>query len=362
MISSFNCSVPPPEENPPFSRIFVHCSPHHSKELLLETFQIYGKVQSIRQITDRTNGAFKGCCFIKYEKASAAATAVENLNDKALEPNSPPLKVTYADPRGARRNFFDDGEVPPRSRLFITFLKSLSEEEIRQRFSEYGHLEYVKILKDKQTMLPRGIGFVKYSRTSSAFRALESLNCLDCENSSSGGQTLRVKLADPRPQSSPYLNSCDTYQSFPAQASYPHYSPSVSPQASHSDLRMWKNPLLPASQRIDNNNPPGSRLFFSFSKQLPFESLQQLFCSRGLLESIYLLKGKNCGYAKYSTCEAASSAAAAMNGVEIFPGIVAKVIAASPQIQGKSKHQPQVHNVMEERQRSSILPRPNVGL
>jgi hypothetical protein len=102
-----------------------------------------------------------------------------------------------------------------------------------------------------------------------------------------------------------------------------------------STHHMWKNPIFSGNkQRIDNNSPPGSRLFISFSKQLPIDYLQQLFVVYGQLESIFLMKGKNCGYAKYSTTQAANAAAAGLNGMEVYEGVIAKVVVASPQVQG----------------------------
>ena len=46
---------------------------------------------------------------------------------------------------------------------------------ISQRFAQYGDLEYVKCLASRARE-GRGIAYVKYSKTSTALRAMEEIN------------------------------------------------------------------------------------------------------------------------------------------------------------------------------------------
>eukprot|EP00906_Rhabdomonas_costata_P008291 RCo011805 len=187
-----------PDDMPPFSRIFVSCPASLTKEALQAQFEVYGTIQNIRMVTDHTTGAFKGICFVKYDKASSAAAAVEQMNGQQLDATATPIKVTYADPKGAPRNSHDDGEVPPRSRLIATFSKNLTEEEVKARFAGFEDMESVKFLKVRQTSQNRGIAFVKFTRTSSALRAVETITEQEQTNPSQG-QPMRVKIAEPRP-------------------------------------------------------------------------------------------------------------------------------------------------------------------
>ena len=73
-------------------------------------------------------GGFSGRCFVKFSTASGAALAAEALDGVALDGETPPIKVTFAVPKGMPKEVLEDGETPPRSRLFVTYLKSLTEE------------------------------------------------------------------------------------------------------------------------------------------------------------------------------------------------------------------------------------------
>jgi len=73
-------------------------------------------------------------------------------------------------------------------RIFVVIPKSFDEEELKNRFSEFGPIEYVSVVKDKQTNENRGFGYVKFFRFSHAAKAYEG-----CDSS------FKPKFADPRP-------------------------------------------------------------------------------------------------------------------------------------------------------------------
>ena len=95
----------------------------------MATFSSYGMVETVRLINSKViPGAFSGRCFVKYDRASSAALAVENLDGAPIDGESQPLKVTYALPKNQPKDALMDAEVPPRSRLFVTYLKTTPEE------------------------------------------------------------------------------------------------------------------------------------------------------------------------------------------------------------------------------------------
>ena len=55
-------------------------------------------------------------------------------------------------------------------------------------------------------------------------------------------------------------------------------------------ISMWKNPEL-GTQRVDNNNPPGSRVWFSLTKRMPIGDLAVLLQRYGALESVHFMSG-----------------------------------------------------------------------
>jgi RNA recognition motif-containing protein len=97
-------------DDPPFSRLFLLIPKAMSEDELRQAFQIHGKIQDIHMVRDRRSQESKGSdnlqilfifidyfllgiAYIKYEKASAAACAMEEMNGKVIAPHTRPLKV-----------------------------------------------------------------------------------------------------------------------------------------------------------------------------------------------------------------------------------------------------------------------------
>ena len=71
---------------------------------------------------------------------------------------------------------------------------SSTEDEVRELFAQYGQVESVKLISDRETGRPRGFGFVEME-DEAALAAIEALNEKDF-----GGRTLRVNEARERPE------------------------------------------------------------------------------------------------------------------------------------------------------------------
>jgi len=69
---------------------------------------------------------------------------------------------------------------------------SATEEEIRQLFAQYGTVQSVSLITDRDTGRPRGFGFVEMSGAD-ASRAIQNLN-----GKNMGGRPLRVNEAQER--------------------------------------------------------------------------------------------------------------------------------------------------------------------
>lgn len=67
-----------------------------------------------------------------------------------------------------------------------------TEEELKSKFSEFGVVEEVAIIKDKISGRPRGFGFVTFSKDKDADSAIEMLNGKDFN-----GRSLTVNEARP---------------------------------------------------------------------------------------------------------------------------------------------------------------------
>jgi len=68
-----------------------------------------------------------------------------------------------------------------------------TEESVRSLFQEYGAIERVNLVTDRDTGRPRGFAFVEMTDSAEADRAIEALNGTDL-----GGRSLNVNVARPK--------------------------------------------------------------------------------------------------------------------------------------------------------------------
>jgi RNA recognition motif-containing protein len=81
------------------------------------------------------------------------------------------------------------------SKIYVGNLPfSATEESVRSLFSQYGTVESVALINDRETGRPRGFGFVEMSKADAA-RAIQSLNGHDM-----GGRPLKVNEAQDKPR------------------------------------------------------------------------------------------------------------------------------------------------------------------
>ena len=70
---------------------------------------------------------------------------------------------------------------------------SMGEDKLMDMFSQFGRVESVKVITDRQTNRPRGFAFVEMDETESARRAISSLSGQEVE-----GRKLEINEARPR--------------------------------------------------------------------------------------------------------------------------------------------------------------------
>ena len=68
-----------------------------------------------------------------------------------------------------------------------------TETEVRQLFEGYGIVERVRLMTDRETGQPRGVGFVEMSHNTHARAAIAGLN-----GANLGGRMLTINEARPR--------------------------------------------------------------------------------------------------------------------------------------------------------------------
>ncbi len=88
---------------------------------------------------------------------------------------------------------------------------SVSEEELRELFENYGRVESVRIILDRETQKSRGFAFVEMSNDEDGQSAIDSLN-----GKNLSGKLLSVSIARPRESgSSQHKKSRDSRETTP---------------------------------------------------------------------------------------------------------------------------------------------------
>ena len=71
---------------------------------------------------------------------------------------------------------------------------NLGEFDVQNLFEEFGKVESVKIIFDRDTNRSKGFGFVEMSDSDAASNAISSLNGKEVD-----GRNIKVNIAEPRP-------------------------------------------------------------------------------------------------------------------------------------------------------------------
>ncbi|XP_028174964.1 RNA-binding protein 45-like [Ostrinia nubilalis] len=160
----------PAHDTPLHSRLFIVTEKGVTETDLRDAFSRFGHIEDIKIPRDHHTGESKGVAYIKYFKTSDAAAAIEGMNFKSLPNVNRPIKVMVAANRSEIQS--EDHNEDKFKRIFIAVPNSMNEEELKNVFSEYGPVEYVRMQKDKNGE-SKGFAYVKFKLFSEAARAIE---------------------------------------------------------------------------------------------------------------------------------------------------------------------------------------------
>jgi hypothetical protein len=142
-------------------------------------------------------------------------------------------------------------------------------------------------------------------------------------------------LADSIAHATSLIQAANFQDHHPRQEPYPPPAPLAIPayDPAYCSISLPSpRPLLPMEAAV------GERLFLVCTPAPPpLYALKDVFSRFGGLIDVYLLKGKRCGYALFSSGESAEEARAALNGQEVM-GVRVKVMLAEPS-RGKEAEQ-----------------------
>ncbi|KAG8502749.1 hypothetical protein CXB51_000638 [Gossypium anomalum] len=170
------------EEGPDYTIFVGDLAADVSDYMLQETFKaVYPSVKSAKVVTDRTTGRSKGYGFVKFGDETEQIRAMTEMNGiycstRAMRigpaANKKPVtdqqyqKAAYQNTQG------NSGENDPNNTtIFVGGLDpSVSEDQLKQIFSQLGEVVHVKIPANKHC------GFVQYANRASAEHSLSVLN------------------------------------------------------------------------------------------------------------------------------------------------------------------------------------------
>ncbi len=84
------------------------------------------------------------------------------------------------------------------SKLYVGNLSyNVSEDELRELFSQAGEIKEVTMILDRDTRRPKGFGFVEFTNQADAEKAIQMFNDYELD-----GRRLTVNIARPREERS----------------------------------------------------------------------------------------------------------------------------------------------------------------
>lgn len=160
-----------PGNEAPHSRLFIIGSKDINEDNIREAFREFGHIKDVWAVKDRNTGANKGIFYVQYSKTSDAAKALENMKGKFLVNRT--IKVMIASSRDEGSVKGDENEEENLKRLFIVVSKSVTDSELYDYFKQFGTIESISIVKDKENQQNKGFAYVKFVKFSDAALALE---------------------------------------------------------------------------------------------------------------------------------------------------------------------------------------------
>ncbi|PSN51617.1 RNA-binding protein 45 [Blattella germanica] len=150
-------------DDPPNSRLFIVNNKTITEEEFRSAFEKYGTIEEIWVVRDRNTGEPKGVTYIKFSKTSEAALALEEMNGCCIGSHPRPLKVMIAHSRdqGSKREMNEEERL---LRLFCVVPKTMTDQMLRDHFKQFGDIDYVSVVKDRETKESKGFAYVKYHK------------------------------------------------------------------------------------------------------------------------------------------------------------------------------------------------------
>uniref|UniRef100_A0A7R9UX02 RRM domain-containing protein n=1 Tax=Diacronema lutheri TaxID=2081491 RepID=A0A7R9UX02_DIALT len=143
-------------------------------------FKECGEITSIKWLNDKESGRFKGCGFLEFESAAAAAAALAKNGVDLMER---PMKVTPAETKPAREPKAGAGgggfgdrphEVgEPNLEVYVGNLSySIDDDSIKAALKSCGTITNIRWITDRDSGEFKGAGFISFSSLEESAKAI----------------------------------------------------------------------------------------------------------------------------------------------------------------------------------------------
>nr|XP_012289746.1 RNA-binding protein 45 isoform X2 [Aotus nancymaae] len=357
-------------EDEELTRIFVMIPKSYTEEDLREKFKVYGDIEYCSIIKNKVTGESKGLGYVRYLKPSQAAQAIENCDRSfraiLAEPKNKASESSEQDyysnmrqealgheprvnmfPFGEQQSEFSSfdkndsrGQEAISKRLSVVSRVPFTEEQLFSIFDIVPGLEYCEVQRDPYSNY--GHGVVQYFNVASAIYAKYKLHGFQYPP----GNRIGVSFIDDGSNATDLLRKMATQMVAAQLASVVWNNPSQQQfmqfgGSSGSQLpQIQTDVVLPScKKKASPETPVKERLFIVFNPHpLPLDVLEDIFCRFGNLIEVYLVSGKNVGYAKYADRISANDAIATLHG-KILNGVRLKVMLADSPREESNKRQ-----------------------
>ncbi|XP_047068687.1 uncharacterized protein LOC124676687 [Lolium rigidum] len=169
-----------------------------SSHKLLELFFPFGRVVRYKVVDDCFTGISQGYGFVKYAEPDSAASAIRRMNGRLVDGKTIEVRAAGVPPSVPNPSMHSVSESSSQlskeidtSDLYIGNLPlSMDELKLLEHFLPFGKVTGIKVPRDHATGLSKGYGFVKYSDSHHAAKAITHLNGVLVE-----GRKMEVRVA-----------------------------------------------------------------------------------------------------------------------------------------------------------------------
>ncbi|XP_041031363.1 RNA-binding protein 39-like [Carcharodon carcharias] len=166
-----------PEERDACTVLCLQFSARIRPRDLAEFFSTVGKVRDVKIISDRSSRRSKGIAYVEFYEIESVALAIGLSGQRLL---GVPIIVQASQAEKNRPNTVVSNQqkgLEGPMRLYVGSLHSnITEEMLMGIFQPFGKIDSLHVIKDPDTGISRGYGFVAFSDSDSARRALEQLH------------------------------------------------------------------------------------------------------------------------------------------------------------------------------------------